>query len=52
MSNKNLTPVQKDKKQKKEKPWITCTWYPNECNAVGCDCGQSKCIDYKDDWEE
>jgi len=40
----------KKKKNKKEKkPWITCTWYPVECDAVGCECGQGKCRDYKDD---
>ena len=32
-----------------KKPWKTCTWYPDQCDAVGCDCGQGPCEIYKDD---
>jgi len=34
-----------------KKPWKTCTWYPDQCDAVGCDCGQGSCEIYKDDSE-
>ena len=33
------------KRVKQFKPYLTCTWYPWECNAVGCD--QCACRDYK-----
>jgi len=49
VNKKELTSVQKAKKQEKEKPWKTCTWYPDQCNAVGCDCGQGKCHEFKED---
>jgi hypothetical protein len=31
------------------KPYFSCTWFPDECNAVGCDCGQGPCRDYQED---
>jgi hypothetical protein len=34
-------------KEKRKKPWKTCTWYPHECDAVGCDPQGYPCCDYK-----
>jgi len=36
-------------KPKRKKPYLSCTWYPVQCDAVGCDCGQRPCRDYKED---
>ena len=41
--------VEKERRIKQTKPYLSCTWYPHECNAVGCDCGQGPCRDYKED---
>ena len=32
-----------------KKPYKTCTWYPDQCDAVGCDCGQGPCQEYQED---
>ena len=44
--------VEKERQTKKKKPYLSCTWYPMECNAAGCDCGQGPCRDYEaeDTW--
>jgi hypothetical protein len=45
-----LTEKEKDKgrkKEKKKKPWKLCTWYPDQCDAVGCDLRGYPCRDYK-----
>jgi len=46
---KEESKTEKAMRNKKEKPYLTCTWYPDQCNAVGCDGGQGKCRDYKKD---
>jgi len=43
---KKETKMEKEKRLKQEKPYRSCTWYPFECDAVGCDCGQGPCRDY------
>jgi len=49
-SKKHLDPVSIRKINNViKKPYKTCTWYPDQCDAVGCDCGQGPCRDYKED---
>ena len=42
--------AEKAERLKRRKPYKSCTWYPGECNAAGCDCGEGQCRDYKEDW--
>jgi len=44
--------LKKEQQIKREKPYLSCEWYPDQCNAVGCDCGQGPCIDYKEDYSK
>ena len=39
--------TKKARQIKLKKPYLSCTWYPMECNAVGCDCGQGPCPEYQ-----
>ena len=46
LKNKRET-KSKGEKVKHQKPYLSCTRYPHDCNAVGCDYGQRPCQDYK-----
>jgi len=48
---KTESKIEKEKRIKQTKPYLSCTWYPHECNAVGCDLpnewgGTGPCRDY------
>jgi hypothetical protein len=34
-------------KDKKKKPWKSCTWYPDKCDAAGCDIYGRPCREYE-----
>ena len=39
----------KPKPKKQKKVYRLCTWYPHDCNAVGCDLTNVPCRDFKED---
>jgi len=43
-----LTAQAKREKKLHDKPYLTCTWYPHQCDG-GCDNGEGPCRDYRDD---
>jgi len=51
---KEESKAEKEKRLRYKKPYLSCTWYPHECNAVGCDLPseaglRGPCRDYKED---
>lgn len=51
--------VEREKRLKREKPYLFCKWYPYECNAVGCDASNEwgctgPCRDYieEEEWND
>ena len=47
---KEETKLEKQKRQKREKPYRSCTWYPMQCEGF-CDDGQGACSEYITDSE-